>query len=125
MDIVRGVGRFFVSKLFLALLIILLAWQLLIAKLELWDERGIRRAVGAYGGYLFEVASTGCVPQDIFLTAAKERGWETVVDGPAYDPPANSASHIRVFIVPEIPFSKEPGRLFFFDTRGCLIRRGS
>lgn len=114
-------GRFFKSRFFLVLLILILGYFLLIARLELWDERGIRKSIGASGAYMFEAAQLACATKDQLLQAADRRGWLAETAIKVYEPPENAVSHLRVFVEPEIPFSKEPGRVFHFDGRGCLV----
>lgn len=104
------------------ILVCLLAYQSLIA----WDVRNVRGFQRAYGQFFRDAATSGCVTRTAILDAAIDRGWEYENDR---QPPFRSVSPddwsiaVRVFTVPQLNFSKEPGVMFFFDENDCILPR--
>ncbi|WP_291737884.1 hypothetical protein [Leisingera sp. F5] len=100
--------------------LVLLAYQSLIA----WDVRNSRRFNKAYGYFLSDAAALGCLSKEALIQAAEARGWEYEDNR---QPPYRSWSPdefsvaLRVFVEPQLNFSKEPGAMFFFDDAGCLV----
>lgn len=98
----------------------LLAYQSLIA----WDVRNVRDSQRAYSNFVFDAAALGCVRRAYIIRTAETRGWDFEDDR---QPPFRSwspddwAVAVRVFIEPQLNFSKEPGVMFFFDNEDCLI----
>ncbi len=102
------------------ILLCLLAYQSLIA----WDVRNVRGFQRAYSEFVKDAATSGCVTRLSIIEAAEAREWEFEDDR---QPPFRSSSPevwavaVRVFTVPPLNFSKEPGVIFFFDKKDCMI----
>lgn len=109
-----------ILTLLLLVTLVLLAYQSLIA----WDVRNSRQFSRAYSYFLSDAAALGCLQKEALIRAAKDRNWE-IEDN--RQPPFRSrspdefAEALRVFVEPQLNFSKEPGVMFFFDEAGCLI----
>ena len=112
-----------VTTLVLGILLVLsLGWGLL-CKLDEWDQRGVARFLGAEASYLEQLATASCARRAAFIATARARGW-TVEEQPEHvwgEKAATAHSALRVHVEPPLPFSKEPGVLYFFDRQGCLI----
>lgn len=102
------------------ILLSLLAYQSLIA----WDVRNVQGFQHAYGQFVKDAATSGCVTRSSIIQAAEVREWEFEDDRQSpfrSSSPKEWSVAVRVFTVPPLNFSKEPGVMFFFDERDCMI----
>ncbi len=105
---------------------VVLLGAFLLAKIELWDARGVSKFRGAYGQLLREALVDGCGLRENVQKAAFVRDWRVEAylpqdDFETFEKPLRFASALRVHVQPSLPFSKMPGVLFFFDESGCLM----
>ena len=103
--------------------------------LQVWDARGVNGFLTAYNGLLRDAADISCVQKNSVIEIAKRNEWR--IDNNIHkwrldfgqsqeyiDDLENEPHSIRIYINPEMPFSKEPGIVFRFNSRECLeVRR--
>lgn len=90
--------------------------------LERLDRQGINNWRAAQNALIQDAASRACTTETDLIAAAEARNWRTE-PGRGYIPNHLQAAHtlLRIHVVPGVPFDKEPGDLFGFDARGCLL----
>jgi hypothetical protein len=102
--------------------------------LQIWDTRGVNGFLTAYTGLLRDAAEISCVQKNSIIEIAKRNKFR--IDNNIHewrldfgqskediDGLENNYHSVRIYIKPEMPFSKEPGVVFRFSSRGCLQSR--
>lgn len=128
LDIIRNISVFLLafikSKALLVVIIVVLSYQLIIARLEVWDARGVKDFVVSYSGFMRELSAGTCITRERLLYVASTKGWKVDLDGFAdgwHVKEDGISSAVRVYVRPPVPFSKEPGIFMAFDESGCLV----
>lgn len=110
-----------IAIVLLALTCIVLAGFLLLSKLEHGNERRLRLHLEAREDLLLGASQRGCIPRSTIEQQADHWGWEHAdLDVQAAEQDL-VASALVVYVKPPYVAGKDPGVVYQFDDRACLI----